>query len=111
PGFEFPRALPPSVRFIGALPIVQNQAPLPPWAPDLDGQRKVVLVTQGTVANHDFGLLVAPTLAALGNEPDLLAGVTTGGRPVEPIAQPIPANARLASVLPYARLLPTRDLL
>src|SRR5262249_59250646 len=45
PGFEFPRALPPSVRFIGALPIVPNQAQLPHWAPDLDGQRKVVLAT------------------------------------------------------------------
>ena len=28
-------------------------------------KRKVVLVTQGTLANHNFGLLVAPTLAAL----------------------------------------------
>jgi hypothetical protein len=74
--FEFPRILPPSVRFIGALPIVPNQAPLPPWAPELDGRRKVALVTQGTVANHDFGLLVAPTLAALANEPDLLVVVT-----------------------------------
>src|ERR1700712_5290916 len=27
PGFEFPRALPPSVRFVGALPIVPDQAP------------------------------------------------------------------------------------
>jgi hypothetical protein len=45
------------------------------------------------VANHDFGLLVAPTLAALANEPDLLVVVTTGGRPVEAIPGPIPANA------------------
>jgi hypothetical protein len=40
-------------------------APLPPWAHELDGSRKVVLVTQGTLANHKFGLLIAPTLAAL----------------------------------------------
>jgi UDP:flavonoid glycosyltransferase YjiC (YdhE family) len=87
PGFEFPRVLPPSVRFIGALPIVPNQAPLPPWAPELDGRRKVVLVTQGTVANHDFGLLVAPTLAALANEPDLLVVATMGGRAIEASSQ------------------------
>src|SRR5262245_62512259 len=51
PGFEFPRVLPPSVRFIGALPTVPNQAPRPPCAHELDGRRKVVLVSQGTVAN------------------------------------------------------------
>ncbi len=63
PGFEYPFAYPSTVRFVGALPIVPGQAPLPPWAGDLDGSRKVVLVTQGTVANHDFGLLVGPALA------------------------------------------------
>jgi UDP:flavonoid glycosyltransferase YjiC (YdhE family) len=109
PGFEFPRVLPPSVRFIGALPIVPNQAPLPPWAPELDGRRKVVLVTQGTVANHDFGLLVAPALAALANEPDLLVVATMGGRAIETIPGPIPANARLASYLPFEWLLPKVD--
>ncbi len=103
--FEFPRVLPDSVRFIGALPVLPNQAPPPPWAPELDGRRKVVLVSQGTVANHDFGLLVAPTLAALADEPDLLVVVTTGGRPVEAIPGPIPANARLASYLPFEWLL------
>src|SRR5258708_32004727 len=109
PCFEFPRVLPDSVRFIGALPVLPNQAPPPPWAPELDGRRKVVLVSQGTVANHDFGLLVAPTLAALADEPDLLVVVTTGGRPVEAIPGPIPANARLASYLPLEWLLPTVD--
>ena len=49
-----------SVRCVGALPIVPNQAPLPPWADDIDGSRKVVLVTQGTLSNHDFTELVAP---------------------------------------------------
>jgi MGT family glycosyltransferase len=109
PDFEFPRVLPPSVRFIGALPIVPNQAPLPPWAPELEGRRKVVLVSQGTVANHDFSLLVAPTLAALANEPDLLVVVTTGGRPVEAIPGLIPANARMAGYLPFEWLLPKVD--
>jgi MGT family glycosyltransferase len=109
PSFEFPRTLPPSVRFIGTPPIIPNQAPLPPWADELDGRRKVVLVTQGTVANHDFVLLVAPTLAALANEPDLLVIVTTGGRPVEAIPGPIPANARLATYLPFEWILSKAD--
>jgi UDP:flavonoid glycosyltransferase YjiC (YdhE family) len=115
PGFEFPRVLPSSVRFIGTLPIVPNQAPLPFWADELTSERKdprkVVLVTQGTVANHDFGLLVAPTLAALANEPDLLIVVTTGGRPGKAIPGPLPANARLARYLPFEWLLPKVDVL
>ena len=77
PGFEYPRDIPRSVRFVGTPPIIPNQVPPPPWAHELDGSRKVVLVTQGTVANHNFGLLIAPTLAALANEPDVL--VTNGG--------------------------------
>src|SRR3981081_532800 len=109
PSFEFPRDMPPSVHFIGALPIIPNQAPLPSWAPELDGSRKVVLVTQGTVANHDFGLLIAPTLAALANEPDLLVVVTAGGRSIDAIPGPIPSNARLASYLPFEWVLPKVD--
>jgi MGT family glycosyltransferase len=109
PSFEFPRDLPPSVHFIGALPITPKQAPLPSWARELDGSRKVVLVTQGTLANHNFGLLITPTLAALANEPDLLVVVTAGGRPIEAIPGPIPGNARLASYLPFEWVLPKVD--
>jgi UDP:flavonoid glycosyltransferase YjiC (YdhE family) len=108
--FEFPRAdLPSSVRFVGTPPIIPNQVPLPPWADELDGKRKVVLVTQGTVANHDFSLLVTSTLAALADQPDLLVVVTAGGRPVEAIPGPSPANARLASYLPFEWILPKTD--
>jgi len=109
PSFEFPRDIPPSVNFVGTPPIIPNQVPLPSWAHELDGSRKIVLVTQGTVANHDFGLLVAPTLMALANEPDLLVIATAGGRPVEAIPGSIPANARLASYLPFEWLLPKVD--
>ena len=109
PGFEFPRKLQPSVRFVGTMPIIPNQAPVPAWGHELDGSRKVVLITQGTVANHNFGLLVIPTLAALANEPDLLVVVTTGGRPIDAIPGPIPDNARIASYLPFEWLLPKVD--
>jgi UDP:flavonoid glycosyltransferase YjiC (YdhE family) len=109
PSFEFPRSIPPSVHFTGALPITPNQAPLPSWAHELDGSRKVVLVTQGTLANHNFGLLIAPTLAALANEPDLLVVVTAGGRPIDALPGPNPSNARLASYLPFEWMLPKVD--
>ncbi|HEY6575701.1 MAG TPA: nucleotide disphospho-sugar-binding domain-containing protein [Mycobacterium sp.] len=112
PSFEYPREnLPSSVRCVGALPILANQAPLPPWADDIDGSRKVVLVTQGTLSNHDFTELVAPTLAALAEEPDLLVVATAGGRSTETIPGPIPDNARLADYLPLEWLLPHVDAL
>ncbi len=111
PGFEFPRPMPSSVNFIGALPIIPGQAPIPSWANDLDGKRKVVLVTQGTVANHDFGLVIGPTLAALANEPDILVVATAGGRSVDAIPGPIPENARVAEYLPFEWLLPKVDVL
>ena len=111
PSFEYPRDIPPTVNFIGALPILPNQAPLPDWAHELDGSRKVVLVTQGTLANHDFSLLVVPALAALAQQPDLLVVVTAGGRPAEEIPGPIPVNARVARYLPFEWILPKTDLL
>ena len=112
PSFEYPRAdLPSSVRFVGALPITPNQCRLPAWADDLDGTKRVVLVTQGTVSNHDFGQLVEPTIQALASEPDILVVVTTGGRPIESIQGPIADNVRLANYLPFEWLLPKVDVL
>jgi len=109
PSFEYPRHFPSSVHFVGTPPIVPDQAPLPSWAHELDGSRRVVVVTQGTLANHNFGLLIGPTLAALANEPDLLVVATAGGRPVDAIPGPIPANARLAQYLPFEWILPRTD--
>ena len=112
PGFEFPRSdLPRTVQFVGGLPIAPNQTSRPAWAGDLDGARKVALVTQGTVSNHDFGELVVPALAALADEPDVLVVVSAGGRSIDAIPGPIPANARLASYLPMEWLLPKVDVL
>jgi UDP:flavonoid glycosyltransferase YjiC (YdhE family) len=85
--------------------------PLPEWAAELDGSRKVVLATQGTVSNHNFGQLIVPTLQALANEEDLLVVVTSGGRPIDAIGHEIPPNARVASYLPFEWLLPKVDAL
>jgi UDP:flavonoid glycosyltransferase YjiC (YdhE family) len=102
PRFELPRReLAPSIHFVGPLPITPNQAPIPEWKGDLDGSRKVVLVTQGTLTNDDFSQLVIPTLEALENEPDVIVLLTTGGKPVETIGRPLPKNARVAQYLPF----------
>jgi UDP:flavonoid glycosyltransferase YjiC (YdhE family) len=112
PSFEFPRRhLPASVHFVGTPPIIPNQAPLPPWAHELDGSRKVILVTQGTVSNLDFGRLVAPTLAALENDSDVLVVVTTGGRSLDAVPGRVPGNVRLATYLPFEWLLSKVDAL
>jgi UDP:flavonoid glycosyltransferase YjiC (YdhE family) len=91
------------------MPIVAKQAPIPVWADELDGSRKVVFVTQGTLSNHDFTQLVGPTLSALENNPDLLVVVGAGGRSIDELPKPLPANARAASYFPLEWLLPKVD--
>lgn len=113
PAFEYDFGpMPDHVSFVGALPPPpRRDAALPDWWDQLDGSKQVVLVTQGTVANADFGELVEPTLAALAVRDDLLVLVTTGGRPIENVRGPIPKNARLAEFLDFAALLPKVDVL
>jgi UDP:flavonoid glycosyltransferase YjiC (YdhE family) len=53
--------------------------------------------------------LIAPTLAALANEPDVLVLATTGGKTDSMIPGSIPANARVAEFLPFERLLSKVD--
>ena len=111
PSFEYDYgALPPGVRFIGLLQPPTPPAPLPDWWPELEAAnaagRPVVLVTQGTLANADFGELIDPTLAALADRDDILVLATTGGRPVAALRGPIPANTRVSEFLPFRDLLP-----
>ena len=93
PRFEFPRQIPTSVHFVGAPPIVPGQAPLPPWAHELDGSSKVVLMTRGTLANHNFRLLIAPTLAALANEPECWSSRRRADARSTPFPAPSPQRA------------------
>ncbi|OZM73148.1 glycosyl transferase [Amycolatopsis antarctica] len=112
PGFEYPRSdLPPTVRFIG--PVARSprpDTPLPDWWDELSGQRRVILVTQGTVANADPGQLAGPAMAGLAGE-DALVVVTTGGADVRRLPHPLPDNVRVAPFLPFELLLPRVDVL
>ncbi|HTF61642.1 MAG TPA: nucleotide disphospho-sugar-binding domain-containing protein [Edaphobacter sp.] len=108
--FEYPDSNS-KVRYIGALPTPAGQPTLPEWWQHLDRTKRIVLVTQGTIANRDFGQVIAPALVALGGREDVTIIVTTGGQPVESIPVPIPSNARIASFLPYAQIMPEIDLL
>ncbi|WJL94222.1 glycosyltransferase [Microbacterium sp. ET2] len=109
--FEYPRSdLSPSVHFLGPLTPAASSTPLPDWWDDLNTDRPVVHVTQGTIANSDFDQLVGPTLEALA-ERNAVVVVSTGGRPVDALTGALPANVRVASYLPYDRLLPLVDVM
>ncbi len=107
PSFEYPRpdATVP-IRFAGPI-IGPSSGELPDWWGDLDSGRPVVLVTQGTIANNDLGMLVRPAIEGLAGA-DLLVVVTTGGPAVADLG-PLPANVRAAEFLPYADLFPKVD--
>ena len=99
------------VHYIGRVPLPSGQYSLPNWWHDLDQDKRLVLVTQGTVANRDLGQLVGPALQGLANEEDLTVLVTTGGQAAESIPVQIPENARVTDFLPYEEVLPKVDLL
>ncbi len=112
PSFEYSfDPLPPNLRFIGLVPVGVSDVPLPDWWPAADDGRKIVLVTQGTLANADFGQLLAPTLEALAGRDDLFVVATTGGRAVDSLPHPLPSNARVARYLPFDTVLPKVDVL
>jgi len=105
--FEYPRSdMPGNVRFIGPLlpPPARDFEP-PPWWGELDAEKPVVLVTQGTLANTDLTQLVGPTLTALADE-DVIVVATTGGPKLEAIPVALPGNARAAVFVPFDLLLP-----
>jgi MGT family glycosyltransferase len=108
--FEYPDSKS-KVRYIGGLPTPAGQPKLPEWWQQIDRTKRLVLITQGTVANRDLGQVIAPALAALGGREDVTIIVTTGGQPAESIPVAIPSNARIASFLPYAQVMPEIDLL
>lgn len=111
PSFEYPRCdLPAQVHFVGPLLASLYVEFVPPaWWADLETARRVVLVTQGTIAT-DINDLVLPTLKALADA-DLLVVATTGGVEPQDLNVPIPANARVEKHIPFADLLPQVDLM
>jgi MGT family glycosyltransferase len=108
--FEYPDSKS-KVQYIGALPTPAGQPKLAEWWQQIDRTKRLVLVTQGTVANRDLGQVIAPALVALGGREDVTIIVTTGGPPVESIPVAIPSNGRIAPFLPYAQIMPEIDLL
>jgi UDP:flavonoid glycosyltransferase YjiC (YdhE family) len=107
---EHPRpGLPPQLKFVGALVDKAASGPgiaKPSWWSDVTSStRPIVHVTQGTVANDDLEELLFPTIRALADE-DVLVVAITGSADAKYDASKLPANARIAPLLPYDELLP-----
>jgi len=107
--FEFQRTdLPDHVKFVGpVLPESSSAFQRPRWWKELDGSKRVVLVTQGTIANADLNDLIGPTIIALATENVTVIAAT--GKPVETLTTPVPSNARVTPFVPFAELLPKVD--
>jgi MGT family glycosyltransferase len=108
--FEFPRSdMPDTKRLIGPLPPRRSvEFTEPAWWTELDGPKPVVLVTQGTLANNDFNEVIQPALSGLADE-EVTVIVAAGRSDTQTLA--VPANARVASFIPFDRLMPKVDVL
>lgn len=105
-GLEYPLLwLETPIHYVGPLTRSDpSQFPLPPWWQDLDPLVPLVLVTQGTVANHDLAQLVLPTIQALAHEP-VTTVVTLSGGDQQQLGS-LPTNVRVADYLPFDVVLP-----
>jgi len=112
PEFDYPRSdLPAQVRYVGAVyPPPSNRFRPPAWWAELDGDRPVVHVTQGTIDNADLGRLLEPTIEALGGE-DVIVVATTGGRDISQVKVRLPSNTFVAEYIPHDLLLPKVDVM
>ena len=112
PEFDYPRSdLPSNVRFVGAVhPSPSRGFRRPPWWSELDGDRPVVHVTQGTIDNADLGRLLEPTIEALGGE-EVIVVATTGGRDLSQLKVSLPMNTYVAEYIPHDVLLPKVDVM
>lgn len=110
PQLEYPRSDAPKIlRFIGALPPGRREAmPLPEWWDEIvRHEKKLVVVTQGTVAN-DPSELILPTINALASRVDVTVMTTlVRGEAIANFAPP--PNVRIARWIPYDQLFKYTD--
>ncbi|KAG5944898.1 hypothetical protein E4U59_006651 [Claviceps monticola] len=110
PSLEFGISdLHPRVRFVGALKGrgLDKDCEYPAFWPDVTrGDRKVIVVTQGTVA-VEYRHLIIPTLNALAPGRDILVIAILGKRGAcLPTDVTIPPNTHVIDYLPYDAILP-----
>ncbi|MCK1798029.1 glycosyltransferase [Streptomyces sp. XM4193] len=111
PSFEYPRSdLHPGTHFVGGLIGLPPEDFEPPaWWGELEEDRPVALITQGTTAN-DVEWLLASAVRALADQ-NVLVVVTTGTDLDVDKLSPLPDNVRLERFVPYHHLLPHVDVM
>lgn len=116
PEFEYPRSdLPSAVEFVGPmLPEGVDDWTPPDWWEDVraaQGNRPVVLVTQGTAGSDPSNLLL-PAIEALAGEDVLVVATSDRLSPEELMpARLRPDNVRVERFVPFTELLPMTDLM
>ncbi|KAG5986980.1 hypothetical protein E4U54_005191 [Claviceps lovelessii] len=103
----------PKVRFSGYVQTrgLKKDFQYPSFWPEVTrGDRKIVVVTQGTVA-REYEDLIIPTLQALTPRSDILLVAILGRRGASlPGEVAVPPNAHVIDYLPYEAILPHADL-
>lgn len=108
PSFEYPRTkLPSVVHFIGPIltPPDPHFTPPPWWNKIIKGDKKVILINQGTVAKS-IDNLIKPSIKALENEDVWVIAVPV----IKGQLNSIPSNAYVDEFVPFGNLLPFVDL-
>ncbi|OKH53517.1 hypothetical protein NIES2101_10325 [Calothrix sp. HK-06] len=113
PEFEYPRNdLYRHTHFVGAFisPPVEPFEP-PAWWNDLQDERPVILVTQGTLANNNLNELLIPTIRALAHENVLVIATTANILAKDIQLDPVPDNVRLEQFIPFYYLMSHVDVM
>lgn len=112
PEFEYIREdLPKQVHFIGPVFAESESTFIPPdWWEELSGNKRVILVTQGTISNNPRDLII-PTLQALKAEDCLVLASVKADILKSYGEDSLPENVRLFEFIPFNYLLPYVDLM
>lgn len=110
PSLEYPRSdMPSKVKFAGCMPpkTMPSTFVYPEWWDQITrGDRRVVTVTQGTIANIHSHLII-PTIKALSDREDILVVAILGKKGATLASDmTIPANTHVIDYLPYDAILP-----
>lgn len=107
---EYPRSdLPPTIRYVGAMPSgLREKTELPSfWDEVTSHKKKMVVVTQGTVTNDPKDLII-PALKALEDMDVLVVCCLVRSESIKGFTPP--ANTRLAKFIPFDDLFKYADL-
>ncbi|KAH7322398.1 hypothetical protein B0I35DRAFT_350097 [Stachybotrys elegans] len=111
PSLEYARSdLPAKVRFVGAItprPLGSQKGFRYPdfWDEITSGEKKVIVTTQGTIA-QDYEDLILPTMRAMADCGNIIVVGILGTKGATLREHNLPANARVVDHLPYDMILP-----